>query len=143
MSIYTATVPTYRNYTFPTWSVVLGWCLAFSSVSAIPIVAVWHWYSKWDQPDKSTIRKRSSRGSSSITSSRHGSKTNKSPNHFHHKSVSVSGLGEGHQAQSGLTMTTTTILTTTKSGHENQYPTTTTYEGNKRISSCRTGEDML
>lgn len=81
MSLYTATVPTYRYYTFPLWSVYLGWCLAFSSVSAIPIVAALHWYKRWHQPDKSPMRKRSSRGSSSVTSSRHGSKTGKSPNH--------------------------------------------------------------
>ena len=44
LSISTATVPVYRGYTFPRWSVVLGWCLAFSSVSAVPIVAIYTWF---------------------------------------------------------------------------------------------------
>lgn len=43
MSITTASVPTYRGYTFPIWSVVLGWMLAFSSVAAVPIVAILRW----------------------------------------------------------------------------------------------------
>lgn len=43
MSIYTASVPVYRGYTFPLWSIVLGWCLVFSSVAAVPIVAIYTW----------------------------------------------------------------------------------------------------
>lgn len=46
MSIYTASVPVYRGYTFPVWSIVLGWCLVFSSVAAVPIVAFCTWWSK-------------------------------------------------------------------------------------------------
>ena len=127
MSIYTAQRPTYRGYTFPLWSIILGWCLAFSSVAAIPIVAVYHWYwayvnrgKELSTPDKSA-RKRD-RGSSSVASSRHGG-SKKSPNH---RSLSVSCTG---QAQS-----TTTILTTSREHH---YPSL----GDN--ISCRTSEDML
>ena len=62
MSIFSATVPTYRGYTFPIWSVVAGWALAFSSVSAIPIVASIEWIRFWrgktsTNPTKETSKK--------------------------------------------------------------------------------------
>lgn len=119
MSIYTASVPTYRGYTFPLWSIILGWCLAFSSVSAVPIVAAWHWYThrgkRLETPEKSP-RKRSSRCSSSAVSSKQGSnkKSSASPNH---RSISVSCSG---QAQSGLTMTTR-VLTTPQHNNSNHH----------------------
>lgn len=47
MSIFSAETPTYRGYKFPVWSVVAGWTLAFSSVSAIPIVAGATWFRYW------------------------------------------------------------------------------------------------
>lgn len=117
MSIYTASVPTYRGYTFPLWSIILGWCLAFSSVAAVPIVAAWHWHThrdkQLDSSEKST-RKRSSRGSSSVLSSKHGSnKKSASPNH---RSISVSCSG---QTQGGLVMTTK-VLTPQHNLHGNQ-----------------------
>jgi len=31
----------YGDYHFPTWANVLGWCITFSSVICVPIVAVW------------------------------------------------------------------------------------------------------
>lgn len=104
MSIYTAGVPTYRGYTFPLWSIILGWCLAFSSVAAIPIVAAWYWIKRWfwgSALDKSGRRR--DRGSSSVASSRHGS-SKKSPSH---RSVSVSC---GLQSQGGPTSQTTTSV---------------------------------
>lgn len=118
MSIYTASVPTYRGYTFPLWSIILGWCLAFSSVAAVPIVAALHWYThrgnKLGSREKSA-RKRSSRGSSSAASSKHGSnKKSTSPNH---RSISVSCSG---QAQSGLIMTTRVLTSPQHNHHGNQ-----------------------
>lgn len=142
MQIYTASKITYRNYTYPVWSIVLGWCLAFSSVAAIPIVAICYWYNhKWHKalPDKS-LRKR---GASSVaSSSKHGS-SKKSPNH---RSVSqVSYTGGGQNATGG---SITTILAKQQQQHHNQYihqhqmagvgATTAT-----TITSCRTREEMV
>lgn len=130
MSIYTASVPTYRGYTFPLWSIILGWCLAFSSVSAIPIIAAWHWWSQRDLdaigPGKSS-RKRGERGSSSAsgTSSKHLSR--KSPNH---KALAVRCVD---QSQGGLKTTTTALAT---SPHLHQLTPLD-------VHSKRTGEDML
>ena len=32
---------TYDDYIFPDWANVLGWCITFSSVVCVPIVAIW------------------------------------------------------------------------------------------------------
>ena len=32
---------TYDDYVFPDWANVLGWCITFSSVVCVPIVAIW------------------------------------------------------------------------------------------------------
>lgn len=86
MSIYTASTPVYRGYTFPLWSVILGWCLAFSSVSAVPIVAAWYWYTHRGKKLITSERSTKKHGSGS----RRGSK--KSPNH---KAVSVNYSASG------------------------------------------------
>ena len=31
----------YDDYIFPAWANVLGWCITFSSVVCVPIVAIW------------------------------------------------------------------------------------------------------
>lgn len=95
MSIYTAPTPVYRGYTFPLWSIISGWCLAFSSVIAVPIVAIWYNCFQKNK-DRKSLR---SGGSVSASSSRHGKRT---PNH--HRSVSVRSLG-------GQPSATTTVLT--------------------------------
>lgn len=107
MSIYTAPVPTYRNYTFPLWSIILGWCLAFSSVVAVPIVAFWYFFCSKDK-DRKPSR---SGGTASGSSSRHGKRT---PNH--HRSVSISCSGRSHGK--GQTTITTTVLTNRFDSHQ-------------------------
>lgn len=133
--MYTASVPTYRGYTFPLWSIILGWMLAFSSVSAVPIVAGWYWYTHRGKQLISSKRSTRRQGSSSAASSGRGSK--KSPNH---RAVSVTcsgaGVGCGAQSYGGLSMTTTTILTESSEKHHQHQATCDSL-------SCRTGEDML
>lgn len=94
MSMWTAEPPTYRGYKFPIWSVIFGWILAFSSVSAVPIVAIWYYFSA--KSTEKSPRRRDQGGTS-------GSATG--------KTVSVSCGGDG-QAQRTQT-TKTTVLTTT------------------------------
>lgn len=145
MSIYTAPQPVYRGYTFPLWSIILGWCLAFSSVAAIPIVAILTWCNKSNRalsasPEKSP-RKRTG-GADSVASSRHGSGTRKSPSQ-HYKSVSVScaNPNQGDGNGSGLT-TTTTILTTPHEQHHHLHLhyTSAAFKGAHKTT---TGEEML
>lgn len=88
-SLYTAVVPTYRGYTFPIWSVILGWCLTFSSVIAVPIFAIVHYIKV---KNGSRRRTRSGGAASSAASSRHntgggansGKKTPGSQHHHNH-----------------------------------------------------------
>lgn len=126
MSIYTASTPIYRNYVFPYWSMVLGWLLAFSSVAAVPIFAIYH-YTKLYFCKKTSItsspstprkkkRDKSNHNSgastpgalaSGCTGANIGKKT--SENYIKPLSVNYSS----NHPQSGLTtITTTTILTT-------------------------------
>lgn len=116
MSIYTASVPVYRGYTFPVWSIVLGWCLAFSSVAAVPIVAIYTWCSNGTKaisvsPSKSP--RKPAGGSSYSASGSRNSATRKSPSQSHCKAISVKYGGTGG-IQSGLSgfgqMTTTNII---------------------------------
>lgn len=140
MSIYTASVPVYRGYTFPLWSIILGWCLAFSSVAAIPIVAIWTWCSNDDKtlnasPGKSP-RKRASGADSAVSEGRHCSNVNrKSPSSQHYKSVTVS-CNDRNEGLGGGSITTTTILESSPSEHHHYYTTNTTQE-------ARIGEDRL
>lgn len=133
MSIYTASVPVYRGYTFPVWSIVLGWCLAFSSVAAVPIVAFYTWYTKGTKsistsPSKSPKKPGGGGGGSSysghgggVSSRNASSATRKSPSHSQCKPMAVnycstggiqssipSGVG-GIQSGNQMTTTNTTI----------------------------------
>ena len=133
MSIYTAPRPVYRGYVFPLWSVSLGWCLAFSSVAAIPIVAFCTWYTNGAKaisasPSKSPRKPgcasgpcnapRGAGGGGGGGSRNTSSATRKSPtSHRHCKSISVNYSGIGG-VQSGLiggfggqTTTTTNVIT--------------------------------
>jgi hypothetical protein len=102
MSIYTASVPTYRGYTFPLWSVVLGWCLAFSSVAAVPIVAIWTICSSSGNeaisvsPSKSPRKPNTSAGALSTTSG--GGSKNVSRK-------STPSLGHHHQCRKSMSTT--------------------------------------
>jgi len=104
--------------------------LAFSSVAAVPIVAISHWYSnrgkKLKRNDRS-IRKRTI-GCAGAPSGKHG--TNKKISN--HKTLSVSC---GRLAQGGATTTTTTMLTAPEK--EYCYPDT----GEGRVRNLR--EEML
>lgn len=141
MSIYTAPTPVYRGYTFPLWSVRLGWCLAFSSVAAIPIVAICYWCTNGStpisvSPSKSPRKPGCASGSYSATRGAGGaggggsrntsSATRKSPPSQNQcKSISVNYSGTGG-VQSGLIggfggsqMTTTTNVITAPIEHYN------------------------
>lgn len=104
MSIVTTPGPIYRGYIFPWWSRVLGWTLAFSSVTAIPIVALWKFFNRKSKRDKAsiTLEKRPKREKKLHNSDheKEGSMKRLSPPN---RSLSVSC---SDQAQ-GLTITTT------------------------------------
>ena len=41
VSFATFNPPKYGNYMFPTWANVVGWCLAVSSMSMVPLYAIY------------------------------------------------------------------------------------------------------
>lgn len=110
MSIYTASVPVYRGYTFPVWSIILGWCLAFSSVAAVPIVAIYTLYSKSGAKSVSVSPSKSPRkpanaagalGAASVTSGGSKAASRKStPSHGHHCVSAGAGGGGGAKSMS-------------------------------------------
>lgn len=167
MSIYTASVPVYRGYSFPLWSIILGWCLAFSSVAAIPIVAVWTWLSsRGKTPIGSSPEKSPKKRASGLDSVASGHK--KSPSagqHYksaaancNHRAKGIKGA-DGHYCgdsegavcfgsrggtggfggRAGGSITATTILESSPSDHRHHYTTSIATD----TMQTRISEDML
>jgi len=134
MSIYTASTPVYRGYTFPLWSIVLGWCLAFSSVAAIPVVALLTWCRHGstghalNTPSKSPRKSRATSGAGSVASGATGG-TRKSPSNqqtHHQEQQSHSDLHPTRiflATDSQKTMTTAIITSSTQGEHPHRHYT--------------------
>lgn len=104
-------VPTYRNYVFPLWSIVLGWIFTFSSVIAIPVYAAIYYASKRYKSNNSKSADSEAIGKSDIDMKKMKSGKQHQQNSFiKHKKCQV----DEKQQQTSITCSSNHKLTTSK-----------------------------